>query len=181
MSSVTSVRSIQSLRAQRAASTSEIPTISFATSLIVSASRRIRLGSRTLTTKRYLPLAGRAKNLTRHIVSANRQLPAVDSARILETEHIAGHTAVERNARGQGGTAERRHRDHSGDLCSLLLQLQLDRRCRPDARDVLGHERTVDPIAPRTADGARDRQHKEHSREVPRLRTLAPGHHRGGD
>src|SRR5262245_38717960 len=144
--SVTSVRSIQSPRAQPAAATIKIAHTSLVIHFIASTLRRIRLGSRSLTTKRCLPRAKRSKDPTRQFVPVNRQLPTVGPARILETEDIAGHAPLDIHTGGRGGAAGR-HLQHSGDLRSPLLQLELDlgaggrsfRRSRPETRDVLGH------------------------------------------
>src|SRR5215467_128993 len=96
--SVTRVRSIQSLCAQPIKSTTEIiPKSMRAMGLILSALRRVRLGTRGLPVKGCSPLTILAENLTRHIVSANGQLPAVDSTLIPEGEYIASHVSVDGN------------------------------------------------------------------------------------
>ena len=67
--------------------------------LILSARRRVRWGTRALSTQGRFPLTAGAENLPRHIVSADRQLPAVDATLIPESEYIAGQASLDRKAR----------------------------------------------------------------------------------
>src|SRR5215470_644360 len=182
--SVTRVRSIQSFCAQPAVTASAMTRRAHA-AVIFTTSPSPR--GRRLDSTHFCSIA---TDDAVHLVAACGELSRKSPARIDELEHITGHRPLEGSFAGDpaghapGGAELSRH------LATLLLQCEpdvfaasgrADHGAIPGAAHVFGDQGPVDPVLLRAADGARDRQHQEHSREGPRLLAPIPGPHRGGD